>query len=333
MLNLGELTDLHIHLGGAVAPHILWSLAHDQGFRLPVRSYWEFYDLITVPRGAKTSLADYLRILHEWTEKIQSSPMAIERSVYEVFAKEYRSSYVTTLELRFNPMKRNSGGKMDLDHIIHAALRGMDKATLQYGVRGGLIFCLAREFRLEQNEIILEKAIRYKNRGVVGIDLAGHEEHNMELDREQCQAYAELFRRAKKAGLKTTVHSGETRNTEGEGVIAVLEQLAPERIGHGIRAAYNEEAMALLRKRNVVLEICPSSNLQTNAVGGPEELREILARFSSRGIRYTINTDGPYLLQTHLRQELEMCHREKILSEEQIRECLAIARQATFIPS
>jgi adenosine deaminase len=330
-MKLERLTDLHIHLGGAVAPHILWSLAHDQGFRLPVRDYWEFYDLITIKPGEKRSLAAYLQILHEWTERIQSSPMAIERCVYEVFAKEYRSSYVTTLELRFNPMKRNSGGKMDLDHIIHAALRGLDKVSLQYGVRGGLIFCLAREFPLELNEILLDKAIRYKSRGVVGIDLAGHEEHTMELDAAKCAAYADLFRRARKAGLKTTVHTGETRNTEGEGVIAVLEKLEPDRIGHGIRAAYNPEALALLKRRGVVLEICPSSNIQTMAVEGPEELAAILARFSENKIRFTINTDGPYLLQTHLRQEFELCLREKILSEEQVETCLATAAEATFL--
>ena len=82
---------------------------------------------------------------------------------------------MSLIELRFNPMKRNLGGERDLDHIIHAALRGMDRACLEYGVRAGLIFCLAREFSLELNEIIVKKAVKYKSRGVVGIDLAGPE--------------------------------------------------------------------------------------------------------------------------------------------------------------
>ncbi len=107
-------------------------------------------------------------MLHQWTEKIQSSPQAMERSVYEVIGKEYRSSRVSLIELRFNPMKRNVGGERDLDHIVHAALRGMDRAVLEYGVRAGLIFCLAREFPHELNEILVEKAIKYRRRGVVG---------------------------------------------------------------------------------------------------------------------------------------------------------------------
>src|SRR4029450_1524344 len=124
-----ELADLHIHVGGAVAPHILWSIAHDQGFKLPVSTYWEVRDLVPPSPDKVPSQDDYLDILHRWTEKIQSSPAAIERSIYEIVGKEFRSSRVTLLELRFNPMKRNLGGERDLDHIIHAALRGMDRAA------------------------------------------------------------------------------------------------------------------------------------------------------------------------------------------------------------
>ena len=125
-----DLIELHLHAGGAVAPHILFAMAHEQGFKLPVRDYFEFVDLVTSNPNKVKSLEDYLAILHEWTEKIQSSPHAMERAVYEILAKEYRGSRVTQMELRFNPMKRNLGGERDLDHIIHAALRGVDRACL-----------------------------------------------------------------------------------------------------------------------------------------------------------------------------------------------------------
>src|SRR5215212_10049296 len=201
MLDPGlELADLHIHVGAAVAPHILWSIAHDQGFKLPVHTYWEFRDLVTAKAENVSSLNDYLAILHHWTEKIQSSPAAVERSIYEIIGKEFRSSRVTLLELRFNPMKRNLGGERDLDHIIHAALRGMDRGSLEYGTKVGLIFCLAREFPLELNEILVKKAIRYRSRGVVGIDLAGSERDAVELGSE-VDAYEDLFARARAAGL------------------------------------------------------------------------------------------------------------------------------------
>jgi adenosine deaminase len=326
-----ELSDLHIHVGGAVAPHILWSITHDQGFKLPVSDYWEFKELISARPGKVKSLDEYLAVLHEWTEKIQSSPHAMERSVYEIIGKEYRSSRVSLIELRFNPMKRNVGGERDLDHIIHAALRGMDRAVLEYGVRAGLIFCLAREFDARLNEILVDKAIRYRKRGVVGIDLAGTERHALELEPVGLARYRELFARARAAGLKTTVHTGETARTGAEGVRAVVEALEPDRIGHGICAAQDEDVMAMLRERAITLEICPSSNLATRAVSSIEELGAILQRFWGAGVRFTINTDGPYLLDTNMRREVDLLRENMLLANEQIEQAIRWSREATFI--
>jgi adenosine deaminase len=311
-----ELGDLHIHVGGAVAPHILWSIAHDQGFKLPVQTFWEFRDLVTASADKVTSQNDYLEILHRWTEKIQSSPAAIERSIYEIIGKEFRSSRVTLLELRFNPMKRNLGGERDLDHIIHAALRGMDRAVLEYGSRVGLVFCLAREFPIELNEILVKKAVRYRARGVVGVDLAGSENDALEFG-PQVDAYAELFDRARRGGLGVTV----------------LDRWRPARIGHGIAAARSEEAMRKLAERGTVLEICPSSNLRTRVISGLDELRGILRSFSEHGVAYTINTDGPYLLNTHLRQEFELLLDAGVIDVAQALRCVDTARAATFITS
>src|SRR5687768_797651 len=167
------LTELHVHLGAAVTPAIMWGIAHAQGIRLPTKDYWASRDLITVGRRRRGFQA-YLDLFY-WTELIQSSPIAVERSVYEVIGGAYRKNNVTGLELRFNPMKRNRGGEQDLDHIIHAALRGLDRVMLDYRTTAGLIFCLAREFPYELNAIIAEKAILYRHRGIVGIDLAGSE--------------------------------------------------------------------------------------------------------------------------------------------------------------
>ena len=156
------LAELHTHLGGSVASDILWCLAHEQGIALPVKDYWEFDALVTVsdPRGVEN--LDALDAIYHWTELIQSSPLAVERSVHGAIGGAYRSQRITTLELRFNPMKRNRGGERDLDHIILAAVRGLDRARLEYPqVRAGLILMMDRTFDARQNEIIVEKAIRW----------------------------------------------------------------------------------------------------------------------------------------------------------------------------
>src|SRR5512133_3443850 len=131
------LAELHTHLGASVASEIMWSLAHEQGIALPVKDYWEFDRLVTIADPRRVDSLDALDQIYHWTELIQSSPLAVERSV-------------------------------------HAAIRGVDRASLEYPlVRAGLILMMDRTFDEKQNAIIVEKAIRYAPRGVVGVDIAG----------------------------------------------------------------------------------------------------------------------------------------------------------------
>ena len=317
------LAELHCHLGAAVTPAIMWSIAHAQGIKLPTRDYWEFRDLITVHRDRPKSFDGYLQLFH-WTELIQSSPIAVERAVYEVVGGAYRKNNVTTMELRFNPMKRNRGGEQDLDHIIAAALRGMDKAVLEYPVKPGLIFCLDRAFSYELNEIIAEKAIAWRDRGVVGIDIAGPESATFRV-----ADYRRLFRRARRYGMGITIHTGESGPVEE--IARVIELLEPDRIGHGVKAAYDPRAMDMLRERGIVLEICPTSNLNTGVVSGWDEMRWIIDQFRRTGVRFVISTDGPEMLRTYIRDELATLARLGILSPEEVREVAATSLAASFV--
>ncbi len=317
------LTELHCHLGGAVTPAVMWGIAHAQGIRLPTKDYWEFRDMITVsPRRAR-SFDGYLQLFH-WTELIQSSPLAVERSVYEVIGGAYRRNNVTTFELRFNPMKRNRGGEQDLDHIISAAIRGMDRAKLEYPVTPGLILCLDRAFPLHLNEIIAEKAIAYRDRGVVGIDIAGPESAAF-----RPADYKRLFDRARRKGLGITVHTGESGPVDE--IAEVIRQLEPSRLGHGVKAAFDPRTMHMIRERGITLEVCPTSNLNTRVVAGWDEMRWILGTFRQHGVRFTINTDGPEMLKTYIRDELSSLGRLGILSVEEQQLSAEWARQASFV--
>ena len=319
------LTELHCHLGGAVAPAIMWGIAHSQGIRLPTKDYWEFRDMITVSPRRGRSFDGYLQLFH-WTELIQSSPLAVERSVYEVVGGAYRKNNVTTIELRFNPMKRNRGGEQDLDHIISAAIRGMDRARLEYPVAPGLILCLDRAFPYALNEIIAEKAMAYLGRGVVGVDIAGPES-----DGFRPADYRHLFERVRRRGLGVTVHTGESGPLEE--ISTVIEELQPTRVGHGVKAAYDPYTMSMLRERAITLELCPTSNLNTRVVSGWEEFRWIFDTFRRNGVRYTINTDGPEMLKTYIRDELSTLGRLGILSVEEQLQAAEWARQSSFVAS
>jgi len=317
------LAELHCHLGAAVTPAIMWSIAHAQGIKLPTRDYWEFRDLITVHPRRPKSFDGYLQLFH-WTELIQSSPIAVERAVYEVIGGAYRKNNITTTELRFNPMKRNRGGEQDLDHIISAAIRGMDRATLEYPVTPGLILCLDRAFPIHLNEIIVEKAIAYRSRGVVGIDIAGPESSTFHP-----ADYKRQFDRARRKGLGITVHTGESGTVDE--IAEVVRYLEPSRIGHGVKAAFDPRTMHMIRERNITLEVCPTSNLNTRVVADWEEMRWILDTFKQHGVRFTINTDGPEMLKTYIRDELSTLGRLGILSVEEQQLSAEWARQASFV--
>src|ERR1700687_2732865 len=272
------LAELHTHLGGSVSSDIMWTLAHEQGIALPVKDYWEFERLVTVsdPRGVPD--LDALNAIYEWTELIQSSPLAVERSVHAAIGGAYRSQGITTLELRFNPMKRNRGGERDLDHIILAAMRGLDRASLEYPqVTAGLILMMDRTFTAHQNEVIVEKAISWASRGVVGVDIAGPRPNGERYDYRQVQPMVET---AREAGLGVTIHVGEEGGDMGREEIAeVIEVLRPDRIGHGILAAQDPELMAALRDAGIVLEICPTSNLLTKALADEDAVRDTFRAF------------------------------------------------------
>jgi adenosine deaminase len=326
------LAELHTHLGGSVASDILWTLAHEQGIALPVKDYWEFERLVTVsdPRGVAD--LDALDAIYHWTELIQSSPIAVEQSVHGAIGGAYRSQGITTLELRFNPMKRNRGGERDLDHIIMAASRGLDRASLEYPqVRAGLILMMDRTFTAEQNEVIVEKAIRYASRGIVGVDIAGPRPGGGRYDYRQIVTHVET---AREAGLGVTIHVGEEGGETGrEEIREVVDALRPDRIGHGILAADDPELMAALRDAGIVLEICPTSNLLTKALPDEDSVRATFRAFVEHGVAFTVATDGPEMMRTHLRDELDLLLRIGALDEDELREANRRGHEASFLAS
>src|SRR5918912_1547986 len=271
------LAELHTHLGASVASDILWSLAHEQGIALPVKDYWEFDRLVTIadPRGVAN--LDALDAIYHWTELIQSSPLAVERSVHAAIGGAYRSQRITTFELRFNPMKRNRGGERDL----------------------------------------------------VGIDIAGPRPDGGRYD---YAAIAPLVEEAREAGLGVTIHVGEEGGETGrDEVREVVEALHPDRIGHGILAAGDPELMAALRDAEIVLEICPTSNLLTKALRDEDEVRETFRAFVDNGVQFTIATDGPEMMGTHLRDEFDLLVRIGALGEDELAEANARGHEASFV--
>lgn len=317
--------ELHTHLGGAVHPAVLWSIAHRQGIKLSSKNYWDFEEMITMSDARKNKgLAD----MHKFFEKvelIQSSPEAIEESVKSVIGGGYRACNLVLQELRFDPMMRNRGGERDLDHTILSAIWGMERATLEYPqVKAGIIIMMHRFHTFEQNKIKVEKAIKYKSQGIIGIDLGGPKRSSFNI-----KDYTELFALARKAGLGITVHTGEEGDLQE--MRFVVDVIKPDRIGHGIMCVKDVKLMEDIANLGIVLETCPSSNLKNSIVKNIKETKHIYAQLKKYNVKFTINTDGPELYRTNIFKEQEFLRKNKILTKKDIDQCTRWAFESTFI--
>src|SRR3989338_5513158 len=322
------LAELHTHLGGAVDPAILWTIAHDQGIRLPTKDYWEFERMVTISehdriRGMK--VLDNTK--YHWTELIQSSPLALEPAVHETLGGAYRANHIVLHELRFNPMKRNRSGEQDLDHIIMATIRGMEKALLEYEeIRAGLLIMLDRTFHFRLNEILYQKALKYQKRGVAGIDLAGPTSKAFQM-----KEHVDFFREAKQKELGVTIHTGEEGEEQSKEMKLVVDKIEPHRIGHGFLAWKDKKLIRKLLDKRIALELCPTSNLNIKVIPNVKEMREIYRTLFDAGVLLTINTDGPEMHGTNLWKEFNFLLDEQIFTAKEIETLQKNAFDATFI--
>lgn len=321
-----ELVELHFHLGQSVEPHTLWAIAHEQGIKLPSKDYWDFHDLVTLNKPAVT-WEDYHKLFH-LTELVQSSPVAMEQTVYQVVSGAYRVNNITLMEPGFNPLYRNRAGERDLDTIILAALRGMERALVEFpAVRAGIIVMLDRRSPKEVNAIAVRKAIKYRTRGIVGLDIAGPR-GDEPFDYAD---YADLYAEARDAGLKTTVHTGEEGTAEE--MAYVLRHLPLDRLNHGFKAYTDPVLMAEVAKRNLCCCVCPTSSLRLGFFKDPAHMKEVMRTLLDHGVKFCINTDNPSMLRTNMRKEVQLMRDHGILSEEEIDRTMDWARAATFVPT
>jgi adenosine deaminase len=320
------LAELHAHLGTSIPPATLWQIAHDLGVKLPKDEYQEFFNFVTLSPNRPMPLKEYFtRIYHPILDKLSSGTLAVEAAVYHTMSGAYRNG-IQLIELRTNPMKHNFNAEVDLDHLIMAMLRGMERALLEHDkLSAGLIFCIGREYDVARNTKIIEKAIKYHKRGVVAIDIAGPGTPGFNL-----QDYETIFARARAAGLGVTVHSGEAHDAND--MWDAIRYLKPTRIGHGILAAQDEKLMAELVRQGIVLEVCPLSNVATTALANIEEVRTTLQTLVKNNVKFCINTDWPEIIEDgHLHKQYRLLLDEDILTDEQLQTCTNTAFEASFI--
>ncbi len=257
------------------------------------------------------------------------------RAVHGMISGGYRSQRITTHEVRFNPAKRNRGGERDLDAIVMAAVHGIDRASLEYPVRAGLILMMDRGFPPELNAAIVERAIRFRDRGVIAIDIGGPRPGGG-APPYPYRDLAPLVDRARDAGLGITLHAGEegVNAPDPSAFVEEMHQvldLGVDRVGHGIITALDPGLQEKALETGVVLEICPTSNVRTGAVRDEEQMAEIVFALDAAAIPVVIATDGPEMIGTRLRSEYAMLVRRGAMSHAGARAANDRAHAVTFI--
>ncbi|MDR0297389.1 MAG: amidohydrolase family protein [Streptococcaceae bacterium] len=319
---LGKLADLHMHISSSVTPEILWDLAHEQGMKLPNRDYFDFAKSVVI--DGNVGYDDYLK-MYDILEEIQSTPDSMFRLAEQVPTKLYQQDQIDLVEIRMNPMLRSRKGKIDLDHIIVYTLQGLERASLKFPkLKTGLILSMDRRFSAAVNKKIVEKAIQYKNRGVIGVDLAGPIDPKFSVD-----DLSGLAKRIHAEGLGLTIHTGEA--TDADEMWEVVTKLHPDRIGHGIACVHDAHLMEYLSEHQIVLETCPSSNFQTKSVKDMNEMRQNYRTLLDNHVPFTINTDGPILQNTTLPKEYQMLLDNEILTFDEAKKINTRAHAVTFI--
>lgn len=318
--------ELHRHLDGSVRFQTIIDLAKSHKLDLGVKTEAELRKKVIVDKPMQ-SLEQVLDSF--WTtQKVLASYDAIKRVAFENVEDCFHEG-LKCVELRFAPVFIQRNKKIGFDEIIEGVIDGISEGMQKYEIQVGLLHIMPRSLDLQANldstkEILKYRASYHKDADrLVGIDLA-----DLETD-ESFQVYAESVKTASKAGMGVTIHSGE--DSSPEHVKRTLEVFNAQRIGHGIQIAKSQEVMKLVKERDVVLEVCPTSNWLTNIVKKIED--HPLKYLYDQGVKVTLNSDDPHLMGIDLVNEYEVASTKLGLKLEQLVQMNKWALEKSFLPN
>ncbi|MBI4248619.1 MAG: adenosine deaminase [Elusimicrobia bacterium] len=280
--------DLHCHLDGSVRTRTLLELARRQNIPLPADNERDLNRFVQVT-AACGSLSEFLDVFKHIVPVLRS-PDALERVAYEL-CEDCRADGIRYVEARFAPMLCVKRG-FSAEEALSAALRGLEKGKLDFGVDSGVIVCLLRNHSPKENSGAFNALCRLIGRGVVGMDLAGDERQF------PTKLFADYFEQAKSKRIPTTCHAGEIEGSEN---LKTALELGVDRIGHGIHILQDESYVNAALKAGIPLEIGLTSNAYSKSV--PSLARHPLLPLFKKGLIVTLNTDDRGVLGIDLTHE------------------------------
>jgi adenosine deaminase len=310
-------TEIHCHLEGAIRTQTIIDIAREYNLKLPS------YDIAELDKHVK--VYDQLRDLEAVLEAFGifqnsiTSPVVFERIAWELFEDSAKQN-IKLFEVRFSPDWAFHGHNVDWDACLDGLLRAKDRAEKEFDMAIGIIAITSRGMGAESCVKTVDWAIRHRKH-IHAVDLADGELLYPMSD------FVKPILKAKDAGLKVTVHTGE--DTPASAVWDTIHVFQPDRIGHGIHSIEDIKVVELIKERGITLEVNPWSNYLTNSVPTIEE--HPLKKLFDLGVRVTINSDDPEVLETNVNNEYRIAHEILGMGMEDIALCNRYAFESSFI--
>ncbi|HSC08392.1 MAG TPA: adenosine deaminase [Steroidobacteraceae bacterium] len=311
--------ELHCHLEGCFRPATIREVGRTLGIEVPsdpatFRRDW----LITEPmQDLAVALRKFANIQSVW-----GSEEVIERLTAEA-CEDARQQNIRILELRYSPDFIAEGHpQLTFEKIHEAIVRGVERSR-HPGFAVGLIGIVRKILPAAQAAYTTDFIIEHKA-SFVGFDFADRD-IGFELRR-----FAPLIDKARNAGLRFTTHCGEDKVPEAaQHIRMAIEELSAERIGHGIYAVQDPQVVELARRRQVLFELCPTSNWLTSSV--PSIAAHPIRLFLQLGVHCSINSDDPGLFGIDLTNEYEVLQRDLRFTQEEFDRLNDLAAAHSFV--
>ena len=310
-------TDLHCHLDGSLRLSSILEMAEEHGVRLPADDEKSLAKALHMGENCE-SLARYLEAF-DVTLSVMQTEAGLYRSAYEL-GIDAASEGCRLIEVRFSPLLHTRDG-LPLTNIIEVVAEGLRQAKRETGIISGIVVCGIRNISPEASLRLAELAVAYKNKSVVGFDLAGEEANY------PAKAHREAFYLIRNNNVNSTCHAGEAYGPES--IHQALHVCGAHRIGHGCRLREDGDLLNYVNDHRITMEVCPSSNIQTGAI---EDLASHPLKFYyDFGVRVTINTDNRLMTDTTVSKEMWLCHTQMGLDLAALREVTLNGFKGAFL--
>jgi adenosine deaminase len=310
--------ELHCHLDGSLRIPTILDLAKQDKVTLPTSSSDKLSKLLVIGK-TRGSLEDYIKRF-DITLSVMQTPEALRRTAYELI-EDVAKENVRYIEIRYSPILHTEK-EMTIGESVEAVRRGLQRGQKDFGVKSGIIVCGIRNISAAASLKLADLTVRYKNKGVVGFDLAGAEENFPAKDHQ------EAFYMILNNNINATIHAGEAYGPSS--IHQAIHHCGAHRIGHGTRLKENKDLMNYVNDHRITLEICLTSNWQTRSIRSLKY--HPLKYYYDQGIRVTINTDNRLMSSTTLTKEFLLAHKLFGFKLHDFREMIIMAIKSAFLP-